>query len=69
MITQEIKQEIFEAYNDRTNTVRDLEITYGLPRTAITRIAVEMGATPRRPKSYAKRHGGGEGLPRLQKNH
>ncbi len=58
MITQEVKQQIFDDYNDRKNSLRDLEAFYGIPRATITSIAVEMGATPRRPNAYNKRKGG-----------
>lgn len=54
MITQEVKQQILNDYNDSKNTLRDLEAFYGIPRQEITRIAVEMGATPRRPNMYGK---------------
>lgn len=52
VITQETREAILQDYNNPANTVRGLEQKYGIERRDITRIAVEMGATPRRPARY-----------------
>lgn len=53
-MTQEQKTELLRDYNDRKNKLRDLEQKYGVSRAEVTRIAVELGATPRRPNMYGK---------------
>ena len=67
MITQELKQQIANDYANHKNTVNALGAKYGLHRTQITRIAVEMGETPRRPNSYGRRGNGAKVCPKCNK--
>lgn len=55
-MTQEQKREIYELYIDPSNKLRDIAQLYGLKQTSkVSQIAVEMGATPRRPNTFGKR--------------
>ncbi len=56
-MTEETKRDILRDYNDPANTVKDISEVYGISRAAVAKIAVEMGATPRRKKAYGKRNG------------
>ena len=56
-LTEETKRELLEDYNDHSKLTRDIAAKYGIDRTTLVHIAVEMGATPRRPNSYGKRGG------------
>ena len=57
ILTEETKRAIFEDYNDHSKPTRDIAAKYGIDRVTVSRIAVEMGATPRRPNAYGKRGG------------
>lgn len=56
-ISDETRRAIYRDYLDRTNKVEALEQKYGVPRSAIARIAVEQGAPPRYSKRYGKKRG------------
>jgi hypothetical protein len=48
--THEERQAIFEAYNDRSRTLENIGKEFGVPRGTIERIAIQMGASKRRPR-------------------
>ena len=54
MFTLEQKKAICEEYKDRSNNVEDIATRYGVGRGTVARIAVEMGAEPRRTKMYGR---------------
>lgn len=56
-MTEETKREILRDYNDPKNTVKSISEKYGIARAAVAKIAVELGASPRREKLYGKRRG------------
>lgn len=56
-ISDETRRAIYKDYLDRANKVEALEQKYGVPRSAIARIAVEQGALPRK-KSFGKKRNG-----------
>lgn len=51
-LTLEQKAELLQDYNNREIGVRELEAKYNLNRTDLCHLAVELGATPRRPSVY-----------------
>lgn len=57
-MTQETKIAIFEEYQNRANKVGDIADKYGILRADVARIAVEQGATPRRPNKYGHKLNG-----------
>lgn len=57
MLTQEQKKAIYEEYLNRQNKVGDIAAKYRVGRGVVTRIAVEMGATPRLQAKYGKKQG------------
>lgn len=54
-MTEEQRKEIKRDYENRENSLVDLQTKYKLAKSTITQIAVAEGATPRRPKAYKKR--------------
>lgn len=54
-MTKEQRKAIKRDYENRENSLVDLQTKYQLEKSTITQIAVEEGATPRRPKAYKKR--------------
>lgn len=58
ILTEDTKRRLLEDYNDHSKPTREIAEKYGIDRTTLARIAVEMGATPRRPNAYGKRGGG-----------
>lgn len=57
-ITKEAKQAICEEYKDRSKTVGEIAEKFGIGRASVARIAVEMGAEPRKAKAYGKKRNG-----------
>jgi tRNA(Ile2) C34 agmatinyltransferase TiaS len=55
MLTLEQKAALCEDYKDRRNRVGDIAQKYGIMRASVARIAVEMGAEPRRANVYGKK--------------
>lgn len=53
-LSQEERQAIFEAYNDRSKSVAKIAKEYGISRTSLVRCVFEMGAKPRREKACKK---------------
>ena len=56
-MTEEQKKDILRDYNDRNKTVTEIAAKYGLQRGTLARIAIEQGATPRRPKAFGHNRG------------
>ena len=54
-MTQEQKQAILEAYQNRENTVKQIAEKYKTNRKTITQIVIEQGGEPRRPNALGKR--------------
>ena len=53
MLTIEQKKEIYEEYQDRSKTLKEIAEKYGIGTTIVSHIAVdEMGAEPRLARSY-----------------
>ena len=51
-LTCEEKQEIKELYLNKSNKVADIAKAYGIQKRHVTDVAVEGGATPRKPNFY-----------------
>lgn len=60
-LTHEQKQEIKQLYDDRKNKVADIAEAFRIEKGVVARIAVELGATPRRPKTYGVSRDGQSG--------
>ena len=56
-LTTETKQAILNAYNDKERKTHDIAKDFGIDPAQLTRIVVEMGGQPRRPKAMGKRDG------------
>ena len=54
---QNERRAIFEAYSNAANTVGAIAEKYGISKSAVSKIAIEEGAEPRRPKTFGKRGG------------
>lgn len=65
--TQEERQAMLEAYNDRSKSVEKIAEELGVPRGTIERIAVEMGAELRRPRKNKKEGINGKTCPKCHK--
>lgn len=55
MLTHEQKMAIFEEYKDPANRVDAIAKKYGIQRSKVAHIAVEMGAEPRMVKRFDKK--------------
>lgn len=67
-MTEETRKAILQAYNDHKIATADIAAKYGITKAAVTKIAVEEGARPRRPKAYGKRaNGKGKLCPKCHK--
>ena len=55
-ITEETKREILKDYENKEITVTQISKKYGIIRSKVAKIAVEMGAQPRCEKKYGKRY-------------
>lgn len=54
---QNEKQAIFEAYLNPAYTVGAIAEQFSISKSMVTKIAIEQGAEPRRPKTFGKRGG------------
>lgn len=53
-LTHEQKMALCEDYKSREKTVKEIAAKYGIKHDCVARIAVEMGAAPRRKKMYGQ---------------
>ena len=56
-MTEETKREILRDYENKNITVGEISTKYSIARSRVARIAVEMGAQPRREKAFGKSRG------------
>lgn len=66
IITEETRQEICRDYQDKTITLDQMYEKYRLPKARIAKIAVEMGAAPRREKAWGSRNGSCKKCPKCR---
>lgn len=69
MLTQEQKQAIYEDYKDRSKKVGDIAQKYRIMRGEVARIAVEMGAEPRKAKTFGVSRKAGAAVRKCPKCH
>ena len=55
-MTEETKREILRDYENKNITVGEIATKYSIARSRVAKIAVEMGAQPRREKAFGKSH-------------
>lgn len=56
-MTEETKREILRDYENKEISVAEIAGKFHISRSAVAKIAVEMGGQPRREKAFGKRHG------------